>query len=122
MIKDEVKNKTLADITTQKIDDIVESGESSDLVSLIAIGELTNLEKLKTISRVKAEQIPIMSKLYLYSEHFNIPFMKNLADNILSLQISIHGLGRKELVSVVNQSQPITQPSKSFFERKEVFR
>ena len=122
MKKEETSTLTLQDIINDKTEEIVEN-ESSELVSLIAIAELTNLKKLKTITRIKEEQIPILSKLYLFSDKFKIPFMRNLADNVCELQISIRGLGRRDLVSVVNQSQPPILQNKSLFSaNKEVFR
>ncbi len=115
----DIKNNKL------KIDELLEENISeqfsSDLVSLIAISELTNLEKLKVITRLKDEQIPLLAKLYMYAETFNVPFIKNLADNILQLQISIRGLGRKELVNIVRESTP-TEVKRGIFGTKDVFR
>ena len=118
----DVKNDKLKidELLEENISEQLESG-SSDLVSLIAISELTNLEKLKVITRLKDEQVPLLSKLYMYAETFNIPFIKNLADNILQLQISIRGLGRKELVNIVRESAP-QESKRGLFERKDVFR
>jgi hypothetical protein len=48
--------------------------------------------------------------------------MKKLADNIAQLQISIGGLGRRELVRVVNQAQPEIMEKRGLFAKKEVFR
>ena len=122
-VKDEEQHLTLEDLINEKTDQAVTDGASSDLVSLIAIKELTDLEKIKVVTRLKAEQVPIMTKLYLYSETFNVPFMKKLADNIAQLQISIGGLGRRELVRVVNQAQPeIMEKQRGLFAKKEVFR
>ena len=111
-----------------KIDELLEENISeqlengtSDLVSLIAISELTNLDKLKVITRLKEEQVPLLSKLYMYAETFNIPFIRNLADNILQLQISIRGLGRKELVNIVRESTP-QEVKRGLFGTKDVFR
>lgn len=117
----EDKKLTLDELIDNSIEEQVENNPS-DLVSLIAIKEITNLDKLKVISRVKQEQVPILTKLFLYSETFNIPFVKNIADNILQLQISIYGLGRKELVSIVNTSNQMTEQPKSILGKKEVFR
>ena len=108
------------ELLEENISEQLENG-SSDLVSLIAISELTNLDKLKVITRIKEEQVPILTKLYMYAETFNIPFIKNMADNILQLQISIRGLGRKELVNIVRESTP-TEVKRSLFGTKDVFR
>ena len=111
-----------------KIDELLEENIneqlenwSSDLVSLIAISELTNLNKLKVITRLKDEQIPLLTKLYMFAETFNVPFVKNMADNILQLQISIRGLGRKELVNIVRESTP-QEVKRGLFGTKDVFR
>jgi hypothetical protein len=117
----EDKKLTLDELVSSNINETMENSPS-DLVSLIAINELTNLNKLKVISRVKYEQVPILTKLYLYAETFNIPFVKNMADNILQLQVSIGGLGRKELVSIVNTSNQLTEQKTSILGKKEVFR
>jgi len=113
-----------------KIDELLEENineqlenSSSDLVSLIAISELTNLEKLKVITRLKDEQVPLLAKLYMYAETFDVPFIKNMADNILQLQISIRGLGRKELVNIVRESTPTeVKVKRGLFGTKDVFR
>lgn len=108
------------ELLEENISEQLENG-SSDLVSLIAISELTNLDKLKVITRLKEEQVPILTKLYMYAETFNIPFIKNMADNILQLQISIRGLGRKELVNIVRESTP-SEVKRGLFGTKDVFR
>ena len=108
------------ELLEENINEQLENG-SSDLVSLIAISELTNLEKLKVITRLKEEQVPVLTKLYMYAETFNIPFVKNMADNILQLQVSIRGLGRKELVNIVRESTP-TEVKRGLFSSKDVFR
>lgn len=108
------------ELLEENINEQLENG-TSDLVSLIAINELTNLDKLKVITRIKEEQVPVLTKLYMYAETFNIPFVKNMADNILQLQVSIRGLGRKELVNIVRESAP-TEVKRGIFGTKEVFR
>jgi len=108
------------ELLEENISEQLENG-SSDLVSLIAISELTNLNKLKVITRLKDEQIPLLTKLYMFAETFNVPFVKNMADNILQLQISIRGLGRKELVNIVRESTP-QEVKRGIFGTKDVFR
>ena len=75
--------------------------EGNDIISLTAVNEI--LKDKKTTSRVKVVQVPTLAKLYLFSSTFNSPFAKKLADNILQLQVSINGLGRKELVQLVQR-------------------
>lgn len=109
--KDNVKKKLgFKDLTGKDEDNIpLDEGVSSidsdgnDIISLMAISELVNMGKLKTVSRLKIEQIPNITKLYLFSQVFDTDYTKMLADNILQLQISIKGLGRRELVSMVQQ-------------------
>lgn len=75
----------------------------ADEISLRAIDELLNLEKLKTISRVKPEQVSNLVKLYAFADTFKTAFPRSLADYVLQLQISLNGLGRRELVQLVQQ-------------------
>lgn len=109
--KDNVKKKLgFRDLTGKDEDNIpLDEGvpsidsDGNDIISLMAISELVNMGKLKTVSRLKIEQIPNITKLYLFSQVFDTDYTKMLADNILQLQISIKGLGRRELVSLVQQ-------------------
>lgn len=75
----------------------------NDEIALRAVTELLDVKKLKTISRIKNDQVSNISKLYLFASTFNSGFTKALAEYILQLQISINGLGRKELVQLVQQ-------------------
>lgn len=75
----------------------------TDLIKLQVAESLISNKNLKTNTRIKYEQVSHLSKLYLYADIFDIDFIKNLADNILKLQISINGLGRKELVDLVGK-------------------
>jgi len=121
--KDNVKKKLgFKDLTGKDEDNIpLDEGvpsidsDGNDIISLMAISELVNMGKLKTVSRLKIEQIPNITKLYLFSQVFDTDYTKMLADNILQLQISIKGLGRRELVSLVQQrdnpSQEVTKLS-----------
>ncbi|MEM1973674.1 MAG: hypothetical protein QXN68_02670 [Thermoplasmata archaeon] len=119
---EDTKSLTLEELVNDKVEEKINESDPSDLVSLIAISELTNKKNLKMISRVKSEQIPTISKLDLYADTFEVPFMRNLANNILELQVSYNGLGRKELVSVVNQSTGNQLEQKGLFKQKEIFR
>ena len=109
--KDNVKKKLgFKDLTGKDEDNIpLDEGvpsidsDGNDIISFMAISELVNMGKLKTVSRLKIEQIPNITKLYLFSQVFDTDYTKMLADNILQLQISIKGLGRRELVSLVQQ-------------------
>jgi len=94
---------------------------SSDMISLLAISELLDNAKIKTISRIKPEQTPNLAKLYLFADTFDTSFTRSLADTILQLQISINGLGRKEMVQLVQRridDMVQVQPIRS----KDIFR
>lgn len=91
----------------------------NDLVALIATQELTNLKKVKTVSRIKPEQVAILTKLELFSSTFKINFTKKIAREILELQISINGYGRRELVQLVNQRENELLTNKK---SKDIFR
>ncbi len=79
--------------------------DNQDMISLIATNELINSKNNKRISRLNPEQINVITKLYLFGSVFNIGFVNKLANNILDLQISIRGLGRKELVQLVQRRE-----------------
>lgn len=76
--------------------------DNSDIINLLALNELTNSKKIKTNSRIKLEQVELLTKLYLFNDTFKTPLAKKLADLVLQLQVSINGLGRKELIQMVN--------------------
>lgn len=94
----------------------------NDLIALKAVDELLNLSKLKTITRINPDQVDIISKLYLFSTVFKVPFTSQLADTILQLQISLHGLGRQELVQLVNQRSAVDVVSNTIKTSKDIFR
>src|SRR5690606_11667424 len=82
---------------------IKSDNNATDVIKLQVANSLITNKNLKSNSRIKYEQVSHLSKLYLFSDIFEIDFIKNLADNILQLQISINGLGRKELVDLVGK-------------------
>ena len=100
-----MKGKLNMDEMTGNAPYIINEGDNSkdDKIALMAIEELLNKAKLKRVSRLKFEQISLMAKLYMFSDVFKENFTKKLADLILELQISTNGLGRKELVQLVQQ-------------------
>lgn len=123
-MKNEVKDNqlTLEELLDNQRKEVVNNATASELVSLIAIDNLTNEDKINMTSRIKEEQVPILVKLDLFAETFEVPFTKRLALLIKTNQVSIRGLGRKELVKVVNQYQTEETVKRGIFERKEVFR
>ena len=80
-----------------------DNNNATDLIKLQVAESLISNKNLKSTTRIKYEQVSHLSKLYLFADIFDIDFIKNLADNILKLQISINGLGRKELVDLVGK-------------------
>ena len=94
--------------------------DNSDLINLLALQELTNSKKIKTNSRIKLEQVELLTKLYLFNDTFKTPLAKKLADLVLHLQVSINGLGRKEIIKMINNnsSNDIQQTNRI----KDVFR
>jgi hypothetical protein len=120
--KKENNNLDLQTLLTERQEESINTATAGELVSLIAMNELTNRDKIKLTSRIKEEQVLILTKLNLFSEIFDIDFVKSLANNILELQVSIKGLGRKELVRVVNSSIPDEIVKRGMFDRKDPFR
>ncbi len=90
----------------QLVEKLKDDIDDNDIISLLAMSELVSTddpEKLKTISRVKYDQIPLIAKLELYADTFDVPIAKKLSSNLLKLLISTNGLGRKELVQLVQK-------------------
>lgn len=98
-----------------------EEDNFNDLIALKAVDELLNIEKLKTITRINPNQVANLTKLYLFTEAYNAPFTTQLADTILQLQISLKGLGRQELVQLVQQRSDPIMPEKRFTS-KDIFK
>src|SRR5690554_6545567 len=80
-----------------------DGNNATDLIKLQVANSLLSIKNLKSNTRIKYQQVSHISKLYLFADIFEIDFIKNLADTILQLQISINGLGRKELVDLVGK-------------------
>lgn len=96
------------------------TSEGEDSISLMAAQEL--MKNKKTTSRVKMEQVQVLTRLYLYSLTFKIPFTKTLADGIMQIQVSINGLGRKELVQLVQRRMDTFDPAVRVPTSKDIFR
>lgn len=94
---------------------------NSDLISLLAINELINEKNVKRVSRITPEQVNILTKLYLFGSIFDADIATAIADNILNLQISIKGLGRKELVQLV-QVRNEGRADELQFRMRDIFR
>lgn len=122
-----MKKLTLKDATQKNDDHTYIIGDSpepepSDAISLKAIDELLNRKRIKTISRLKFDQVPIVTKLHLFADTFGTSFPRKLAENILELQISVAGLGRKELVQLVQRRDGYTDPVEQRLKSKDIFR
>jgi hypothetical protein len=106
-----MKKLNLTDFTGRdenniKIDELIEKQideAKDDLISLLALQELLGDKNLKRVSRIKDTQVPALTKLFMFGDIFESDTATSLADYILNLQISIRGLGRKELVSLVQK-------------------
>ena len=106
-----MKKLNLTDFTGRdenniKIDELIEKQideAKDDLISLLALQELLGEKNLKRVSRIKDTQVPALTKLFMFGDIFESNIATSLADYILNLQISIRGLGRKELVSLVQK-------------------
>lgn len=111
---------TLKDNDNIDRDDVIDGNDVNDKISLLAISELLNMDNLPTITRIKSEQVPIITKLELYADTFNVPFARSLSNNLMKLQISINGLGRRELVQMVKQRDEGIEVKK--LTAKDIFR
>lgn len=123
-----MKKIGIKDMTVQPTDDLIYSqiaqqeDKPTDEISMAAIGELLNNKKLKANSRLKFEQVSLISKLFMFSEVFGEKFPKQLANLILELQISVNGLGRRELVQLVQQRNMMLDMQEQRKPAKEIFR
>ena len=77
-------------------------------------------KNLMKVSRIKPEQVSNLTKLKLAEVEFKAPICGRLFDYILQLQISINGLGRGEMVKMIQQRSgvveaPPTITSRSIF-------
>lgn len=120
------KTITLNDLTGKDTDNIenddvfTDDTGVNDKISLLALTELINMDNLPTITRIKIDQVPILTKLNLFADTFKVPFAEQLSNNIMRLQISINGLGRRELVQLVRQRDEVAEVKK--LTAKDIFR
>lgn len=95
----------------------------TELIKLITVNNLLSKENLKSNSRIKFTQVGKLSKLFMYGEVFQVPFITDLANNIIELQISINGLGRKELVELVGKVyEPLALQTDIKPTKKDIFK
>jgi len=93
----------IQDLINPKNNEEESQKSTDDIIKLIAVQNLLSKDNLKTNTRVKMTQVDKLSKMYMFGKIFNIGFIDDLADHILELQISVNGLGRKELVELVGK-------------------
>ena len=80
-------------------------------IKMDIINSLLDDDQLLINSRIKMKQVKKLLRLYAFSDYFKVPLLKQIADLILKLQISVNGLGRKELIEVFkNQGYYETLP------------
>lgn len=95
---------------------------NGDQLSLMALSELTNLDKIKLMSRINPTQVAILTKLYTFGVKFNSKFAVDTADTMLQLQVSIYGYGRRDMVQTVQRrGEDMTQETRKMI-NKNVFR
>lgn len=80
--------------------DFLISKTNTDIVDN-AVKELNKKENRKINSRLTNEQISTIIKLELFTTIFKTNLTKDLSNLILDLNISLRGLGRKELTNVI---------------------
>lgn len=119
------KKLDLETMTGEKEQDqyiINDNREVNDELSMVVINELFNKKNRKTMSRIKVEQVPIITKLFLYSDTFKTKFSRNLANHMLDLNVSIFGLGRKESVQMIQQRNMFGMEQEQPKRSKDIFR
>ena len=104
--------------------DMLESENNlTDDMRLSVINNLLDTDKNKKVnSRIYREQVSKITRLYTFAEIFNNDLVKNIADNVLLLQISIYGLGRKELVRILQSTSEMSQEDQPKRRLRDVFR
>ncbi len=109
-------------LTPENVKDAQENSGANDIIRLMTVDQLFNKDNLKSNSRIKFSQVSQLTKLASFGEVFDVPFANAIVDNILQLQVSINGLGRKELVELVSNVQdPLIDPTIKKV-RKEIFK
>lgn len=111
------KEKTIDELT-QVID---EDLTVDDKLKLQIINNLLDEKHKKTNSRLSKYQVNPLTKLYLFANVFQSDIAKQIADNILLLQVSLNGYGRKELVQILSM-QEVLPPQDQKTINKDIFR
>ena len=92
-----------------------------DFISAVALQELLDDRKIKQNSRINKNQVNPLTKVAIFADLFNVDTAKTLVDNILKLQVSLYGRGRREMVEIASkQTYNDNDTSKNSW--KDVFR
>ena len=92
-----------------------------DFISAVALQELLDDKKIKQNSRINKNQVNPLTKLTIFADLFNVGTAKTLVDNILKLQVSLYGRGRREMVEIASK-QTYNDLDTSKNRWKDVFR
>lgn len=111
------KEKTIDDLTQSLNDEMT----IDDKLKLQVIGNLLDDKHKKTNSRLSKYQVNPLTKLYLFANVFQSDIAKQIADNILLLQVSLNGYGRKELVQILSTQESIPPQDQKII-NKDIFR
>ena len=76
---------------------------NTDEIAKEIVGHLFDPDNLSQNTRIKPEQVAVMAKCEAYADYFKVPFLKTFVNKIKENQISIMGLGRRELVQMVQK-------------------
>lgn len=105
------------------IDEIITQDKNiDDDLRLKVINHLLDMTNNTLVnSRLNKKQINTIIKLLTFARIYNNDYTLNVAYDLLKLQVSLQGLGRKELVKILQTTSDYepTDNNKSF---KDVFR
>ena len=118
------KKLSMDDMTQDQYANIlkVDDNAPSDKISEMAITELFDPKKLKNNSRIKFEQVKYLTKLEMFAQVYDIPLCHDIVGEVMNEQISVDGLGRKEVVQLVQQRTGMEELQPQRRISKDVFR
>jgi hypothetical protein len=119
---DNEKNLNLEELTEKNLGQINDIEGSSDIISLLALNEILSKKKLKSMSRLKPEQVSNLVKMHVFAKEYGISLVDNIASLIEELQISINGLGRKEVGQLVQRREEVLPVGTKTLTSKDIFR
>lgn len=104
------------------IDEIMTTDKTiDDDLRLKVINHLLDMTNNTLVnSRLNKSQINAITKLLTFSRLYKNDFTLKIAYDMLKLQVSLNGLGRKELVRILQTTSDYEPESKTSF--KDVFR